>query len=166
MEFTEPQWRFTFLQHGVIKDDLSRWLNYKKIDLFVTSTAPEHDSIAGDHTPYPFTTKETMLTGLPRFDRLREIGERFRRRAARPGPGHARPGASGWSSRSPIGSQRARARRRGAATPSSCSSGSGCCTTPSWPSRERAGVQLGFLPHPNLQKLLPAARPARRTSRR
>ncbi len=30
VEFIEPQWRFTFLQHGVIKDDLSRWLNYKE----------------------------------------------------------------------------------------------------------------------------------------
>jgi len=68
--FMEPKWHFTFLQHGVIKDDLSSWLNYKRIDLFVTSTVPEYASIAGDHTAYPFTTKETILTGLPRFDRL------------------------------------------------------------------------------------------------
>jgi glycosyltransferase involved in cell wall biosynthesis len=77
LAFMEPKWHFTFLQHGVIKDDLSRWLNYKRIDLFVTSTVPEYDSIAGEHTAYPFTTKETVLTGLPRFDRLVEMGERF-----------------------------------------------------------------------------------------
>ncbi|HET9872151.1 MAG TPA: CDP-glycerol glycerophosphotransferase family protein [Propionibacteriaceae bacterium] len=77
LSFTEPTWRFTFLQHGVIKDDLSQWLNGKRIDLFITSTQPEHDSIVGDHSPYVFTTKETKLTGLPRFDRLREQGERF-----------------------------------------------------------------------------------------
>ncbi|MCW2759961.1 MAG: glycosyl transferase family 2 [Marmoricola sp.] len=77
LAFHEPTWHFTFLQHGVIKDDLSRWLNYKLIDLFVTSTVPEYASIAGEHTPYPFTTKETILTGLPRFDRLVEIGQRF-----------------------------------------------------------------------------------------
>lgn len=75
--FTEPTWRFTFLQHGVIKDDLGSWLNRKKIDLFVTSTTAEHASIAGDGTSYPFTTKEVKLTGLPRFDRLHEIGLRY-----------------------------------------------------------------------------------------
>ncbi|WP_088289000.1 glycosyltransferase [Kineosporia sp. A_224] len=64
-------WRFTFLQHGVIKDDLSRWLNPKTIDVFVTSTAAEHASIAGDRTPYVLGTREVRLTGLPRFDRLR-----------------------------------------------------------------------------------------------
>jgi GT2 family glycosyltransferase len=69
-----PQWRFTFLQHGVIKDDLSQWLNRKKIDIFVVSTAPEYESIVGDDSPYEFTTREVKLTGLPRFDRLRRIG--------------------------------------------------------------------------------------------
>lgn len=76
-EFTEPRWRFTFLQHGVIKDDLSGWLRSKKIDLFVTSTEAETASILGDGSPYPFTTKEVRLTGLPRFDRLRETAERL-----------------------------------------------------------------------------------------
>jgi len=69
-----PDWRFVFLQHGVIKDDLSRWLNTKDIALFVTSTQGEYDSIAGDG-PYVFTGKETKLTGLPRFDRLHRLGE-------------------------------------------------------------------------------------------
>jgi glycosyltransferase involved in cell wall biosynthesis len=69
----EPSWRFTFLQHGVIKDDLSAWLNTKPLDLFVTSTPGEYASIAGDRTPYTFTSKEVRLTGLPRFDRLRRI---------------------------------------------------------------------------------------------
>lgn len=77
MRFMGRPWRFTFLQHGVIKDDLSNWLNRKAIDLFVTSTPGELQSIAGDHTRYVFTTKETKLTGLPRFDRLRELGLRF-----------------------------------------------------------------------------------------
>jgi len=77
LEIIEPTWRFTFLQHGVIKDDLSSWLGRKNIALFVTSTSAEFASIAGDATPYPFTTKEVKLTGLPRFDRLREVGQRF-----------------------------------------------------------------------------------------
>lgn len=75
--FPTPGWRFTFLQHGVIKDDLSSWLNPKPIDLLITSTPQEYASIAGDQTPYNFTTKEVKLTGLPRFDRLRELGNRF-----------------------------------------------------------------------------------------
>jgi CDP-glycerol glycerophosphotransferase (TagB/SpsB family) len=70
----KPAWKFTFLQHGVIKDDLSRWLNPKGVDLFVTSTPQEQASIAGDETPYSYTSKEAKMTGLPRFDRLREVG--------------------------------------------------------------------------------------------
>ena len=66
----EPTWKFAFLQHGVIKDDLSRWLNAKDVDLFVVSTEPELHSIVDDDTTYAFTDKETRLTGLPRFDRL------------------------------------------------------------------------------------------------
>ncbi|AIY00844.1 hypothetical protein ART_1245 [Arthrobacter sp. PAMC 25486] len=62
--------KFVFLQHGVIKDDLSRWLNSKDLSMFVTSTKPEYESIAGSLSPYKFTADETKLTGLPRFDAL------------------------------------------------------------------------------------------------
>jgi hypothetical protein len=72
----EPVWKFSFLQHGVIKDDLSRWLNPKRVDLFVTSTPGEQESIAGDYTHYVYTSKEARMTGLPRFDRLLELGSR------------------------------------------------------------------------------------------
>ncbi|EDH2969291.1 glycosyltransferase [Campylobacter coli] len=61
---------FIFLQHGVIKDDLSRWLNQKKIDTFITSTKAEYESIAGDFNHYKFSTKEVVLTGLARWDAL------------------------------------------------------------------------------------------------
>ncbi|HJQ06363.1 MAG TPA: glycosyltransferase [Nocardioides sp.] len=76
-EFVHPGWRFHFLQHGVIKDDISVWLNTKKLDTFVVSTQQELASIAGDGTSYIFTSREVALTGLPRFDRLLEVGERF-----------------------------------------------------------------------------------------
>jgi CDP-glycerol glycerophosphotransferase (TagB/SpsB family) len=72
----EPRWRTTFLQHGVTKDDLSTWLNRKDFDLFVTSTPAELESVVGDHTTYRYTTREVKLTGLPRFDRIREEGDR------------------------------------------------------------------------------------------
>ncbi len=77
LKHTEPRWKFTFLQHGVIKDDLSRWLNPKQVDLFVTSTPGEYESIAGDGSPYVFTAKEVALTGLPRFDRLHAKAQRI-----------------------------------------------------------------------------------------
>jgi glycosyltransferase involved in cell wall biosynthesis/CDP-glycerol glycerophosphotransferase (TagB/SpsB family) len=72
-----PKWRFVFLQHGVIKDDISNWLNGKNIDIFVTSTPGEQESIAGDHTAYRYTTREAHLTGLPRFDKVRAEGKKF-----------------------------------------------------------------------------------------
>lgn len=66
-------WRYTFLQHGVTKDDISRWLNSKTIDGMVTATAQEYASIVGDGSGYKLTTKETALTGFPRFDRLASL---------------------------------------------------------------------------------------------
>ncbi|EED2368247.1 glycosyltransferase [Campylobacter coli] len=62
--------QFVFIQHGVIKNDLSRWLNFKKINLFITSTQAEYDSIANDYNCYKFGKKEVVLTGLARHDAL------------------------------------------------------------------------------------------------
>ena len=59
-----------FLQHGIIKDDLSGWLNcYKKnLSLFVTSTVSEYHSVLG--RKYWYGDDVVKLTGLPRYDRL------------------------------------------------------------------------------------------------
>ena len=63
--------KIIFLQHGVIKDDLSRWLNKKRnLQCFITSTIPEYKSIALDYNHYKSTKKEVVLTGLPRHDAL------------------------------------------------------------------------------------------------
>jgi glycosyltransferase involved in cell wall biosynthesis/CDP-glycerol glycerophosphotransferase (TagB/SpsB family) len=62
--------RMVFLQHGVIKDDLHSWLNTKQIDLFITSTRPEYQSIANPDSNYKFSSRDTVLTGLARFDDL------------------------------------------------------------------------------------------------
>ncbi len=61
-------YRFVFLQHGVIKDDLSGWLHRanKNIELFVTSAEREKQSIIDG--PYGYSAKEVVVTGLPRFD--------------------------------------------------------------------------------------------------
>jgi glycosyltransferase involved in cell wall biosynthesis/CDP-glycerol glycerophosphotransferase (TagB/SpsB family) len=63
-------YRFAFLNHGVIKDDISRWLNSKDMALFVTSTPSEYESIAAEDSEYKFSAKEVVLTGLARHDAL------------------------------------------------------------------------------------------------
>jgi len=73
-----PGWRFIFLQHGVIHDDISRWLNPKPIRLFVTSTRQEYDYVAGDGSPYAFGTREVIRSGLPRHDRLARVARAAR----------------------------------------------------------------------------------------
>lgn len=59
-----------FLQHGIIKDDLSGWLNRYKKNLygFVTSVEPEYRSVIDGN--YYYTEKQVWLTGLPRYDYL------------------------------------------------------------------------------------------------
>lgn len=62
--------KFVFLQHGITKDDLSKWLvKYNKnIKIFVTAAKAEYDSIVnGD---YYYTKNEVKLTGFPRYDKL------------------------------------------------------------------------------------------------
>ncbi|UUT35721.1 CDP-glycerol glycerophosphotransferase family protein [Microbacterium elymi] len=71
----DAPWTFTFLQHGVIHNDLSLWLNRQKLRLFIASTHQEYAGLAGDGSPYVFTDREVRLTGLPRFDKLRRIAD-------------------------------------------------------------------------------------------
>lgn len=62
--------RYVFLQHGVIKDDLSLWLNGKDITLMVTASVAEHESIAGNGNGYKLTSHEVKPTGFARHDAL------------------------------------------------------------------------------------------------
>ena len=64
------RYRLIFLQHGVIKDDISRWLNTKPISLMLTSTRAEYESVVDAQSDYRMSDKEVVLTGLPRHDRL------------------------------------------------------------------------------------------------
>lgn len=70
MRYITFRQQFIFLQHGVTKDDLSKWLNSRKIDLFITSTKEEHNSIVNDYNRYKFGNKEVVLTGFARHDTL------------------------------------------------------------------------------------------------
>ena len=62
---------FVFLQHGVIKDNMSAELNRSRrhIDGFVTSSERERASILDGG--YGYTAQQVWLTGLPRFDELK-----------------------------------------------------------------------------------------------
>ncbi|MCM1244874.1 MAG: YfhO family protein [Roseburia sp.] len=66
------KYNYIFLQHGIIKDDLSGWLNKfnKNLQMFVTSAKPEYRSILeGD---YFYDESVVKLTGLPRYDNLKQ----------------------------------------------------------------------------------------------
>ncbi len=70
--------KYVFLQHGIIKDDLSPWLNVntKKMDMFVTSATPEYKSLL--EYKYYFGPDVVKLTGLPRYDTLKAKQEKFK----------------------------------------------------------------------------------------
>lgn len=61
---------FIFLQHGIIRNDMSEWLNRynKNIRLFITSAEREYRSIL--EYDYDYSPEQLLLSGLPRFDLL------------------------------------------------------------------------------------------------
>lgn len=61
---------FVFLQHGVTTNDVSKWLNFKPIRLFVTAMPKEAEAIADPKGPYTFTAREVLFSGFPRHDAL------------------------------------------------------------------------------------------------
>lgn len=63
--------KVVFLQHGIIKDDLSKTYNrYERpLDIFVTSTVDEYNSIAKSND-YGYGEGIVKLTGLARYDKL------------------------------------------------------------------------------------------------
>ncbi len=65
------QARIVFLQHGVIKDDMSKTLNrfHTNFTGFITSTNDEYKSII--EYPYFYEEKNVWLTGLPVMDVLK-----------------------------------------------------------------------------------------------
>jgi CDP-Glycerol:Poly(glycerophosphate) glycerophosphotransferase len=62
--------RTFFLQHGVIMSNYSKWLNKMVVYQFVTSTRDEYVSIGGRHSSYKLSSKDVVLSGLPRWDNL------------------------------------------------------------------------------------------------
>jgi CDP-glycerol glycerophosphotransferase (TagB/SpsB family) len=68
-----------FLQHGIIKDDLSDQLNRlrKNYSLFITSTKKEYMSIL--NPKYGYNKSNIILTGLPRYDNLYRLNKTKRK---------------------------------------------------------------------------------------
>ncbi|MCL2567128.1 MAG: bifunctional glycosyltransferase family 2 protein/CDP-glycerol:glycerophosphate glycerophosphotransferase [Alphaproteobacteria bacterium] len=73
----QQKFKFVFLQHGIIKDDLSKWLNKEPIDVFITSTQKEYNSIVLDGNNYDYSKEEVILTGLPRHDALLQKAKNY-----------------------------------------------------------------------------------------
>lgn len=71
-----------FLQHGVTKDDISQWLNGLGLSMIVTSIPEERDYLLSPSSSYDFTPEQVILTGMPRYDRLRELRQARRHLAA------------------------------------------------------------------------------------
>ena len=69
-----------FLQHGIIKDDLSNYLNKfnKNYDFFVTSSKKEYKSILDIN--YGYNRQNVILSGLPRYDNLEKLKNIINRR--------------------------------------------------------------------------------------
>ncbi len=68
--------RFAFLQHGVTMNDMSSMFNrsVKDFSVLVTASPRERDAILSRDT-YDYTGEEVVLTGFPRFDKLRDERE-------------------------------------------------------------------------------------------
>ena len=64
---------FIFIKDGIIKDDLSKYLNKieKNINLIIVSSDEEYKSLLKDN--YGYNYNNVILTGLPRYDNLKEF---------------------------------------------------------------------------------------------
>ncbi|MEE0940280.1 CDP-glycerol glycerophosphotransferase family protein [Methanobrevibacter sp.] len=65
-----------FLQHGILKDDISDWLNKKNMNLsfFLVSSEKEYVSIFRYH--YNYDEQVIQLKGLPRYDNLQNVEDK------------------------------------------------------------------------------------------
>lgn len=70
--------RKIWLQHGVICNDNSKVINTKDIDLMITSTKDEYNSIAASFTGYNLLPSQLILSGLPRHDNLLSINNELK----------------------------------------------------------------------------------------
>ncbi|MDO5860552.1 CDP-glycerol glycerophosphotransferase family protein, partial [Methanobrevibacter sp.] len=65
-----------FLQHGILKDNISGWLNKRNMNLsfFLVSSKREYDSTF--KYPYNYDKGVVQLRGLPRYDNLENVEDK------------------------------------------------------------------------------------------
>ena len=70
---------FIYLNNGIIKDDLSRYLNKieKNIDLFITSSKSEYLSLL--NPDYGYNKENLLLAGMPRLDNLKKLEKKIQK---------------------------------------------------------------------------------------
>ena len=142
--------KFTFLQHGVINYDMSRWLSWKAFDRFVTTTKPEFDAIAG-HGPYSFSSHEVVLTGLPRHDAL----QRKRESTVERDLIVVMPTWRQWLLGDRIGTSNAREKIADFGSTEYARKYSELLSSPELAELARGGgKQIAFMPHPNIRPYL------------
>lgn len=74
------------LRHGVLKDDMSSWLNSKYIRYFIVCSRHEREYIVSATSSFKYTDREVKLTGFCRFDHLQRICvERLKKKDYKPG---------------------------------------------------------------------------------
>ena len=66
--------KYIFLQHGLTVHDISPWINGKPIDLMITASQRETESIIGNESPYLLMKSQVALAGFPRHDALIKKG--------------------------------------------------------------------------------------------
>ena len=141
---------FVFLQHGVTKDDLSGWLNKKKIHCFVTSADREYQSIGGSSGAYNVGSKETVLTGMPRHDRLKYLAD-----TCEPKDILIMPTWRNALMAAPAGTSAKRVLVDNAAESTYATAWVGLLNDPELKRMaEQAGKRIVFFPHANMQALL------------
>lgn len=69
-------YHFVYLRHGVSHNDQSSWINKldKNISILVATCRPEYEGVLNGY--YDYTEKEVKLTGLPRYDNLKDAAEK------------------------------------------------------------------------------------------
>lgn len=139
------RYHFVFLQHGVIINDLSSWLNQLPIDLLVTTTPAEFSAISAPDSPYRFSARDIVLAGLPRHDALL-VRPRQRRWLT------IAPTWRKWLAGQVDPLTMRRARRPGFARSEFAHAWGGLVADPRLAAVARAnGLEILFVPHPNLR---------------
>jgi CDP-glycerol glycerophosphotransferase (TagB/SpsB family) len=142
------RYHFVFLQHGMIMNDLSSWLNHLPIDLMVTTTPHEFAAITASDSPYRFSPRDCVLSGLPRHDAL--LGQPRRRRWITVAPTWRK-----WLVSQIDAQSMSRVYKTGFSRSEFARAWGGLLADPQLAQMAReSGLEIMFVPHPNLQPVI------------